>query len=328
MHRSLLELLACPHDGAFPLALGGTAEAGSTIDHGRLRCPQCARAFVVADGIADFVELEDAADELASIQRREIAERDKGYRSRPNEEREIERLPELDAVRKALGDCSGLTVLDAGCGRGELTVVLERARHVVAMDYSREGLVHVALGPDVVVDRVRASVAEMPLRDATIDAALSSQVLEHLPSAQLREAFVAELARVLKPGGRLVLTAYNWNAGRRGKGIPKEGFHQSGIFYHCFEPPELEQALATQFVMQRMWSIGVLLPFTYRLTRRLGRRIVYWDRLWRAQRRALPYGEVLLVQCERRAVADRLSDAAGGQATPSSRREPARRTQP
>jgi hypothetical protein len=76
-----------------------------------------------------------------------------------------------------------------------------------------------------------------------------------------------------------------------------------------------------------MWSIGVLLPFTYRVTRRLGRRIVYWDRLWRAQRSALPYAEVLLAQCERRAVAERRPDAAGDYAFSSSRRKAARRAQ-
>ena len=327
MHRSLLDLLACPHDGAFPLALGGTAEAGSTLNHDRLRCPRCGRAFDVAEGIPDFVDFDDAADELAHIQRREIEERDKSYRSRTNEDRQIERLPELDAVRNALGDCSGLIVLDAGCGSGELTVVLDKARRIVAIDYSREGLVQVALDSEAVVDRVRANVAEMPLRDATFDVALSSQVLEHLPSTQLREAFVAELARVLKPGGRLVLTAYNWNAGRRAKGIPKEGFHRNGIFYRCFEAEELEQAFALQFIVQRMWGIGVLLPFTYRLTRRMGAGIVYWDRLWRARRSALPYAEVLLVQCERRAVAERRPDVAGDSVVSSSRREPAYRAQ-
>jgi SAM-dependent methyltransferase len=180
---------------------------------------------------------------------------------------------------------------------------------------------HITLDSGPIVDRVRASVTEMPLRDRTFDAALSTQVLEHLPSAQLREAFVTELARVLKPGGRLVLTAYNWNAGRRAKGIPKEGFHKSGIFYHCFDRQELEQALASQFIIRRMWSVGVLLPFTYRLTRRLGRRIVYWDRLWRAQRSAMPYAEVLLVQCERSADATRWPDVAGGHALCSGRSE-------
>jgi SAM-dependent methyltransferase len=51
---------------------------------------------------------------------------------------------------------------------------------------------------------IRADVsAGLPFRDATLDGALSVEVLEHVPDDA---ATLAELTRVLKPGGRLIVT--------------------------------------------------------------------------------------------------------------------------
>jgi len=51
---------------------------------------------------------------------------------------------------------------------------------------------------------VRYSGARMPFDDATFDTVLSVQVLEHTPDPQ---ALVSEMARVLRPGGLLILSA-------------------------------------------------------------------------------------------------------------------------
>jgi SAM-dependent methyltransferase len=51
---------------------------------------------------------------------------------------------------------------------------------------------------------VRADLHRLPLRDGALDAVLSTQTLEHLRDPR---AFFAEVARVLRPGGTLYLTA-------------------------------------------------------------------------------------------------------------------------
>jgi SAM-dependent methyltransferase len=65
------------------------------------------------------------------------------------------------------------------------------------------------LGVDVVqnkdgtVDHVVPPGGRLPLTDASADTVLSTQVLEHVPEP---ERYLAEAARILKPGGHLILT--------------------------------------------------------------------------------------------------------------------------
>lgn len=100
-----------------------------------------------------------------------------------------------------------LTVADIGCGTGLLTLTLARvARRVVAVDASarmvrltREKVARASL-PNVEVMRGRAE--SLPLPSASVDAAFAFHLLRHLP----RPAdALGEIARILKPGGRLVV---------------------------------------------------------------------------------------------------------------------------
>lgn len=56
------------------------------------------------------------------------------------------------------------------------------------------------------VEFAGASMTRLPYADASFDAVSCVSVLEHIPSAE-RNAVVCEFARVLRPGGRLILTA-------------------------------------------------------------------------------------------------------------------------
>jgi ubiquinone/menaquinone biosynthesis C-methylase UbiE len=99
-----------------------------------------------------------------------------------------------------------LRVLDAGCGSGALLASLRdvAGRHdVVGVDFAWPGL---ALARRHTTGAVlgQASVTSLPFRAATFDLVVSTDVLQHLSTADERLA-VAELARVLRPGGRLLV---------------------------------------------------------------------------------------------------------------------------
>ncbi|GMV38411.1 MAG: hypothetical protein AMXMBFR64_01270 [Myxococcales bacterium] len=98
----------------------------------------------------------------------------------------------------------GKSVLEAGCGTG---LILERlkplARSLVGVDLSH-GMLRRARERGHQV--VQASLLELPFPDATFDTVCSFKVLAHVEDAR---AALAELSRVVKPGGHLVLEYYN-----------------------------------------------------------------------------------------------------------------------
>ncbi len=103
-------------------------------------------------------------------------------------------------------------VLDVGCANGvHTTAAARRARRVVGVERDRTQL---AIAADTVhrlaldnVDLVALDVTRpLPFRDGTFDAALFLDVIEHL---EPRVAVVREIARVLRPGGRLCVSAPN-----------------------------------------------------------------------------------------------------------------------
>jgi SAM-dependent methyltransferase len=107
-------------------------------------------------------------------------------------------LAKLKAVRRWLDSAApGTRVLDAGCGEG------------VLVDEYAGRLAIEGIDPNYGSERVRTgSLTALPFEDAVFDRALCLDVLEHLTFEEQPRA-LAELFRVLKPGGDLLVSIPN-----------------------------------------------------------------------------------------------------------------------
>jgi SAM-dependent methyltransferase len=100
-----------------------------------------------------------------------------------------------------------LVVADLGCGDGYLTIEASRfAKKVIAVDRSEAAL---ARAREMAkrrrltnVEWKRGELEKLPLKDASVDVALLSQALHH---AAVPQKALAEAARIVKPGGRVLL---------------------------------------------------------------------------------------------------------------------------
>ncbi|HEY4504490.1 MAG TPA: class I SAM-dependent methyltransferase [Candidatus Paceibacterota bacterium] len=114
----------------------------------------------------------------------------------------------LTAVEKYFGKVANLNILDAGCGTGGLTEKLKRFGSVVGVDTSEEA---VAFSLKRGVDARRASVENLPFNENTFDLVVSMDVIYHQKVGNDVKA-LKEFARVLRPGGILILKvpSYDW----------------------------------------------------------------------------------------------------------------------
>jgi ubiquinone/menaquinone biosynthesis C-methylase UbiE len=114
-----------------------------------------------------------------------------------------ERATGPDAValtRAAVAEVEPQRVLEVGCGRGETAewIARETGAEVIAVDQSEH---MVALTRARGIEALVGDVQQLPFADGSFECAVAAWMLYHVPDLELG---IAELARVLRPGGRLV----------------------------------------------------------------------------------------------------------------------------
>ena len=117
----------------------------------------------------------------------------------------VQRPTKYKLVREFLGDSLG-TAADIGCGPGVFTRHMSaRAKHLVAADIDFECLDRVRLRNQKLgnVEFIVTGADVLPFPDEHLDTILLLEVLEHLVDDS---AAVREMSRVLRPGGRLVVS--------------------------------------------------------------------------------------------------------------------------
>ena len=139
----------------------------------------------------------------------------------------------------ALRFCAGRRVVDVACGEGYGAALLAQvADEVVGVDSSAEAVEHASktYGSTKLVFRA-ADATSIPVEDGFADVVVSFETIEHLAD---QPAFVAEVARILRPDGMLVLSTPDRSAAL-------EGAEPNPFHVHELDRDELTALLERRF---------------------------------------------------------------------------------
>jgi ubiquinone/menaquinone biosynthesis C-methylase UbiE len=118
------------------------------------------------------------------------------------------RILHVKVVLEHMGDLAGKRVADVGCGKGRFARIVKEQHpeaRVCALDLAEAMLARVPAE----IQRCAATMTALPLATAAFDGAYATESLEHavdIPGA------VAELCRIVKPGGRIAIIDKNAEA--------------------------------------------------------------------------------------------------------------------
>ena len=149
-------------------------------------------------------------------------------------------------------------VLDLGCGNGRYYELLKHTDYI-GTDNSEE-LIELAKEKYPEAKFQVADALNLPFADNSFDQIYSIAVIHHIPSEELRLKFLQEIRRVLKPSGKVTLTAWKFHQKKERRllikytilkiiGMSKLDFmdilepwaKKTNRYYHWFSKRELEK---------------------------------------------------------------------------------------
>lgn len=138
---------------------------------------------------------------------------------------------------------TGRTVLDVGCRDGTVAQAYLEGNRVSGVDVDRQALERAAARG---LETTWADVTEpLPFDDGSFDAAVAGELLEHLPAP---DRLVAEVARVLRPGGTFVGSVPNaYRLKNRLRVLAGRTFDTDPTHLRQFSPDSLRSLLAHRF---------------------------------------------------------------------------------
>jgi len=172
-----------------------------------------------------------------------------GERTNPTRASQGEFYDHVARYRQASRLAAGQTVLDLGFGDGYGSMMLAvRAHSVVAIDVSEEAARSASRRHRAVNLRFIAMDAmRLGFRPGQFDVICAFEVIEHVED---RERFCADVAAILRPGGRVVLSTPNKRIFSPGMAAPANRFHRIE-----FTLPEFEQLLGRHFARVELYGV-------------------------------------------------------------------------
>lgn len=153
-------------------------------------------------------------------------------------------------------------IVDAGCGNGRhLRLVEGQTRLAVGLDFSKRLL-------RIAKNKVRAEftcgdVSSMPFKDNSFHRVLLIATLHHIPDEEMRINTIREARRVLRNGGKLLISVWSRKAEKlRGfdsdvRDVIVSWGKRAKLYYHIFDKNELERIVRqTGFTKVRVWESG------------------------------------------------------------------------
>lgn len=169
-------------------------------------------------------------------------------------------------------------VLDLGCGTGNDTLYLvERGRKVISCDQSENAIGNIVKNFPEVEAKCFNMLDGLPFEDASFDLVIADLCLHYFDEADTA-AIIAEIARVLTPGGHLIFRVNSINDVNHGAGQGRElGHHlyESGSktmkrffdeedirsFFKAFEIEYLKEEIMSRYRLEkRLYRVCCRLP--------------------------------------------------------------------